>query len=88
MTKKKLEKRDEKETRVFCVQFRCVNKIIIQQQAPSAAFKIVCVDILSMNAFFVAQRSLREGSGGFFASRDVSVRVFRPPRASSVDGEI
>ena len=65
-------------------------KIIIQQQAPSAAFKIVCayIYILSMNAFFVAQRSLREGSGGFFASRDVSVRVFRPPRASSVDGEI
>jgi hypothetical protein len=42
---KKLEKRDEKKTRVVSVFSFDVLIIIQQQQAPSAAFKIVCVDI-------------------------------------------
>ena len=44
--------------------------------------------ISTMDAFIVAQSSLRERAGGIFTSRNVTVRIFCPSRSSSVDGEI
>ena len=44
--------------------------------------------MITMDAFIVAQSSLRERAGGIFTSRNVTVRIFCPSRSSSVDGEI
>ena len=44
--------------------------------------------MITMDAFIVAQSSLRERAGGIFTSRNVTVRIFCPSRSSAVDGEI
>ena len=70
-----------------------LTKYLVSLQWNSLSLSLSLATILlpmmsTVDAFIVAQSSLRERAGGIFTSRNVTVRIFCPSRSSSVDGEI
>ena len=76
--------------RSFCDSMLLTKYLLsIQWNSLSLSLATILLPMMStMDAFIVAQSSLRERAGGIFTSRNVTVRIFCPSRSSSVDGEI